>query len=120
VITIEDGGLAMPPEALRRAERMVSSEPLDLTTLSGTRLGLAVVGCLAHKYGLKVFFRPSSRGGTGVVVTVPPPFRCRREIQRVLAGESGFAHRIDRTDNRVGGKGPTLRAPVPEVFSPGS
>lgn len=71
VITIEDGGLVMGQEALRRAERMVSSEPLDLTTLSGTRLGLAVVGCLAHRYGLRVFFRPSSRGGTGVVVTIP-------------------------------------------------
>jgi signal transduction histidine kinase len=71
VITIEDGGLVMGQEALRRAERMVSSEPQDLTTLSGTRLGLAVVGRLAHKYGLKVFFRPSSRGGTGVVVTIP-------------------------------------------------
>lgn len=71
VITIEDGGLVMSQEALRRAERMVSSEPQDLTTLSGTRLGLAVVGRLAHKYGLKVFFRPSSRGGTGVVMTIP-------------------------------------------------
>jgi signal transduction histidine kinase len=71
VITIEDGGFAMSREALSRAERMVSAEPLDLTTLSGTRLGLAVVGRLAHKYGLKVFFRPSSRGGTGVVVTIP-------------------------------------------------
>jgi signal transduction histidine kinase len=78
VVTIEDGGLAMSREALRRAERLVSSEPLDLTTLSGTRLGLAVVGCLAHKYGLKVFFRPSSRGGTGVVVTIP-----RQLISRV-------------------------------------
>jgi signal transduction histidine kinase len=71
VITIEDGGFAMSREARHRAERMVSAEPLDLTTLSGTRLGLAVVGRLAHKYGLKVFFRPSSRGGTGVVVTIP-------------------------------------------------
>jgi signal transduction histidine kinase len=78
VITIEDGGLVMSQEALRRAERMVSSGPLDLTTLSGTRLGLAVVGCLAHKYGLKVFFRPSSRGGTGVVVTIPRQLIIRR------------------------------------------
>jgi signal transduction histidine kinase len=77
VITIEDAGLVMGQEALRRAERMVSSEPLDLTTLSGTRLGLAVVGCLAHRYGLRVFFRPSSRGGTGVVVTIPRPLITR-------------------------------------------
>jgi signal transduction histidine kinase len=44
VITIEDGGLAMSDSALRRAER---------------------------KHGLTVSFRPSSRGGTGVVVMIP-------------------------------------------------
>ncbi|WP_083401504.1 MULTISPECIES: ATP-binding protein [Pseudofrankia] len=71
VVTIEDGGLVMGPAALRRAERAVSAEALDLTTLSGTRLGLAVVGSLARKYGLTVSFRPSSRGGTGVIVIVP-------------------------------------------------
>jgi signal transduction histidine kinase len=71
VITVEDGGLAMSDSALRRAERAVSQEPLDLATLSGTRLGLAVVGCLARKHGLTVSFRPSSRGGTGVVVMIP-------------------------------------------------
>jgi hypothetical protein len=71
VITVEDGGLGMRSAALSRAEKAVSSEPLDLTTLSGTRLGLAVVGCLARKHGLTVSFRPSSRGGTGVVVMIP-------------------------------------------------
>ncbi|MFL6052505.1 MAG: sensor histidine kinase [Actinoallomurus sp.] len=71
LVRIEDGGLGMSAAALERAERAVSSESLDLTTLSGTRLGLAVVGCLARKHGLTVSFRPSSRGGTGVVVMVP-------------------------------------------------
>jgi hypothetical protein len=72
VVTIEDGGLGMKPQALERAEAAVSaSEPLDLAKLSGTRLGLAVVGCLARKHRLQVFFRPSSRGGTGVLVRIP-------------------------------------------------
>ncbi|MGV9360749.1 sensor histidine kinase [Amycolatopsis sp. NPDC003731] len=71
VVTIEDSGLVMGPAALERAVRAVSAEPLDLTTLSGTRLGLAVVGCLARKHGLTVHFRPSARGGTGVVVLIP-------------------------------------------------
>ncbi|MQA12127.1 MAG: ATP-binding protein [Pseudonocardiaceae bacterium] len=72
VVAIEDGGLGMKPQALQRAETAVSlAEPLDLTNLSGTRLGLAVVGCLARKHQLQVFFRPSSRGGTGVVVRIP-------------------------------------------------
>lgn len=72
VITVEDGGLGMKPQAMQRAEAAVSTtEPLDLAKLSGTRLGLAVVGTLARKHQLHVFFRPSSRGGTGVVVRVP-------------------------------------------------
>jgi signal transduction histidine kinase len=72
VITIEDGGLGMKSHALARAESAVSTDQqLDLTTLSGTRLGLAVVGCLARKHQLHVFFRPSSRGGVGVVIRLP-------------------------------------------------
>ena len=70
VVTIEDSGLGMRKRERRRAEGLVS-EALDLTTLPGTRLGLAVVGRLASRYGLTVSFRPSSRGGTGVVVMIP-------------------------------------------------
>ncbi|MGC0316837.1 ATP-binding protein [Kitasatospora acidiphila] len=71
-ITVEDGGLGLSEVWLRRAEQAVSGEPLDLTTLSaGTRLGFAVVGALARKHGLSISFRPSSRGGTGVVMLVP-------------------------------------------------
>lgn len=71
VVNIEDSGLVMSPAALARAQRAVSAEPLDLTTMSGTRLGLAVVGQLARKHGLTVSFRSSARGGTGVVVLIP-------------------------------------------------
>lgn len=71
VVTVEDGGLVMSESALRRAEQAVSARTLDLMSLSGTRLGLAVVGVLAGKHGLTVSFRPSARGGTGVVVLIP-------------------------------------------------
>lgn len=70
VVTIEDSGLGMRKRERRRAEGLVS-EALDLTTLPGTRLGLAVVGRLARRYSLTVSFRPSARGGTGVVVMIP-------------------------------------------------
>lgn len=73
VVTVEDSGLGLSDSWLRRAERAVCAEPLDLTTLSaGTRLGLAVVGVLARKHGLQISFRPSARGGTGVVMLIPP------------------------------------------------
>ncbi|MFE0422762.1 ATP-binding protein [Streptomyces sp. NPDC058953] len=71
VITIEDSGLVMGDTALRRAERAVTGDSGDLSTLTGTRLGLAVVGRLAKKHGLTVSFRPSAIGGTGVVVMIP-------------------------------------------------
>lgn len=72
VVTIEDSGLGMRRRERDRAEQVVS-QPLDLATLPGTRLGLPVVGRVAARYGLTVSFRPSSRGGTGVVVMIPRP-----------------------------------------------
>ncbi|MEV0848036.1 ATP-binding protein [Streptomyces sp. NPDC049954] len=71
LVSIEDSGLVMGDVQLRRAERAVSGDIGGLGGLSGTRLGLAVVGRLALKHGLKVSFRPSARGGTGVLVLVP-------------------------------------------------
>ncbi|NLU68900.1 ATP-binding protein [Streptomyces sp. HNM0574] len=71
VVTVEDGGLVMGEVALRRAQQAVSVESGDLSTLSGTRLGLPVVGRLARKHGLAVSFRPSAHGGTGVLMMIP-------------------------------------------------
>ncbi|MFI8092810.1 ATP-binding protein [Streptomyces sp. NPDC086080] len=71
VVTIEDSGLKMADAAMRRAEESVAGRVTDLAALQGTRLGLAVVGRLAVKYGISVNYRPSSRGGTGVVVLLP-------------------------------------------------
>ncbi|MFE1802151.1 ATP-binding protein [Streptomyces sp. NPDC059517] len=72
VITIEDSGLKMSDASMRRAEESVSGRVTDLASLQGTRLGLSVVGRLAAKHGISVNYRPSSRGGTGVVVLLPP------------------------------------------------
>ncbi|MFE9820812.1 ATP-binding protein [Streptomyces sp. NPDC005791] len=71
VLTVEDSGLVMSDVQLRRAERAVSADNQDLTGISGTRLGLAVVGRLARKHGLTVSFRPSARGGTGALMMLP-------------------------------------------------
>jgi len=71
IVSVEDSGLVMGEVQLRRAEQAVSGDEAELGGLTGTRLGLAVVGRLARKYGLKVSFRPSARGGTGVLVLVP-------------------------------------------------
>ena len=108
VVTVEDGGLVMATATLARAERLVSAEPLDLTSLSGTRLGLAVVGCLARKHGLTVSFRPSSRGGTGVVVLIPQQLLTRPQDQ-FAAPEATEAATVTQTPQVV---------PVPAVRTP--
>ncbi|MFD8612462.1 sensor histidine kinase [Streptomyces sp. NPDC059631] len=71
ILSVEDSGLVMGEVQLRRAERAVAGDVSELGGLTGTRLGLAVVGRLALKYGLKVSFRPSARGGTGVLMLIP-------------------------------------------------
>ncbi|MEU9281781.1 ATP-binding protein [Streptomyces sp. NPDC048341] len=71
IVSVEDSGLVMGDVQLRRAERAVAGDITELGGLTGTRLGLAVVGRLSRKYGLKVSFRPSARGGTGVLMLVP-------------------------------------------------
>jgi signal transduction histidine kinase len=101
VITVEDSGLRMADAAMRRAEESVSGRANDLALLQGTRLGLAVVGRLAAKYRMSVNYRPSSRGGTGVVVLIPP---------QLVAQRRGFA------DEGPAPRGPlldTVPAPAP-------
>ncbi|MFF0537504.1 ATP-binding protein [Streptomyces coelicoflavus] len=71
IVSVEDSGLVMGEVQLRRAQQAVAGETTGLGGLTGTRLGLAVVGRLSAKYGLKVSFRPSARGGTGVLMLVP-------------------------------------------------
>ncbi|WP_031038986.1 ATP-binding protein [Streptomyces sp. NRRL F-5650] len=89
VVTIEDSGLKMADAAMRHAEEAVSGRMNDLASLQGTRLGLAVVGRLAAKYGVGVSYRPSSRGGTGVVVLVPPQLLAQqRDPGPALAGRT--------------------------------
>ncbi|HEY7488337.1 MAG TPA: ATP-binding protein [Streptosporangiaceae bacterium] len=124
VITIEDGGLAMSASALRRAEHAVSAEPLDLATLSGTRLGLAVVGCLARKHGLTISFRPSSRGGTGVVVMIPrqlitePRYDMGPALSRPL-GSSALAMSPPADDPSAGSGVPVSGVPASGVPASG-
>ncbi|MEU6549295.1 ATP-binding protein [Streptomyces sp. NPDC046915] len=71
IVSVEDSGLVMGDVQLRRAEQAVAGDSSEFGGLTGTRLGLAVVGRLARKHGLTVSFRPSARGGTGVLMLIP-------------------------------------------------
>ncbi|MFD8317275.1 sensor histidine kinase [Kitasatospora purpeofusca] len=115
VVTVEDSGLGLSDSWLRRAERAVSAESLDLTTLSaGTRIGLAVVGVLARKHGLQISFRPSARGGTGVVVLIP-----QQLVTHPVTIPAPLPAPVERAVERAGGSGPrpalTPARPAPAV-----
>ncbi|MFJ8435682.1 sensor histidine kinase [Kitasatospora sp. NPDC094019] len=102
VVTVEDSGLGLSDSWLRRAERAVSAESLDLATLSaGTRIGLAVVGVLARKHGLQISFRPSARGGTGVVVLIP-----QQLVTHPATGPAPLPAPVERVVERALGAGP--------------
>jgi hypothetical protein len=113
IVSVEDSGLVMGEVQLRRAERAVSGEVEGLGGLTGTRLGLAVVGRLARKYGLKVSFRPSARGGTGVLVLLP------QEILASPAAASSGPAQPTRTapkedrDTRAAADAPRQERPAP-------
>ncbi|MFE3195140.1 sensor histidine kinase [Nocardia sp. NPDC059240] len=111
VITIEDSGLVMSESALRRAESAVSRPrgDSDLSSLSGTRLGLAVVGHLARKHDLTVSYRPSAIGGTAVVVVVP------RELITRLDRQSGTLSRLTPVTT---GEHPVYTAPSDSALQP--
>jgi signal transduction histidine kinase len=107
VVTVEDSGLGMRDRALVRAEQMLAAGASDLSGLAGTRLGLAVVGRLAGKYGLRVSFRPSSRGGTGVVVMIPRTLITEVEPQQPAA--------LDRSDELAQVTASAVPRPVARV-----
>ncbi|MFE6691956.1 ATP-binding protein [Streptomyces sp. NPDC057743] len=122
VVSVEDSGLVMGEAALQRAQETVSADTLDLMSLSGTRLGLAVVGCLARKHGLNVSFRPSARGGTGVVVLIPqqlvtearPPAR-QPEHPPIAAGAEAAPRPTVPAPRRTPEAGPEHRPEPPEA-----
>ncbi|MER5252768.1 ATP-binding protein [Streptomyces sp. NPDC002855] len=111
VVTIEDSGLKMADAAMRRAEESVSGHVTDLASLQGTRLGLAVVGRLAAKYAMSINFRPSSRGGTGVVVLLPPQLLAQ---QRDPAPQQLAPRSIEPTPAPI----PAAPAPTPAAPAP--
>ncbi|MEU6485390.1 ATP-binding protein [Streptomyces sp. NPDC046887] len=104
VVTIEDSGLKMADAAMRRAADAVAGRMNDLVSLQGTRLGLAVVGRLAVKHGISVNYRPSSRGGTGVVVLLP---------RQLLAQQQRRAPRLLSRETATGTAPAQTAAPAP-------
>ena len=72
-VEVEDRGMGMAPEQFDEANALMVSPPkMDaVSRADDARLGMYVVARLAAGLGVKVEFRPSSFGGTRVVVLVP-------------------------------------------------
>ncbi|WP_328901547.1 ATP-binding protein [Streptomyces sp. NBC_00441] len=114
VVTVEDSGLVMSDVQLRRAERAVTAADADLTGLTGTRLGLAVVGRLARKHGLTVSFRPSARGGTGALMMLPQEIVTRATAPRTAPEPAPAPAETEPEPVHTLGTDPAARPPAQE------
>ncbi|MEY9836486.1 nitrate- and nitrite sensing domain-containing protein [Streptacidiphilus sp. EB103A] len=87
-IEIEDRGMGMDPEQYAEANQLMVAPPrMDvISRADDARLGLYVVARLAANLGLKVELRPSSFGGTRVVVLIPPELIAKDPVQEVPNG----------------------------------
>jgi len=70
VIQVEDRGLGMSEEQMDQFNRRLA-EPPSVDVAAFRLMGLAVVGRLAARYGIRVEMRASVEGGTIVQVTLP-------------------------------------------------
>lgn len=75
VIEVVDAGVGMAPQAAEHVARVLAdpgSPGLDLADVGGSpRLGLAVIGRLAHTVGFQATVRPAAAGGVKAQLVVP-------------------------------------------------
>ncbi|MFI7095401.1 ATP-binding protein [Streptomyces lydicus] len=72
ILHIDDSGLAMSEEALRRAcEAVDFDQPLDITRLSGSRLGLPAARLAGERFGMRIALSASASGGTRATLVLP-------------------------------------------------
>ncbi|MFX4292885.1 sensor histidine kinase [Streptomyces bohaiensis] len=119
VLHIDDSGLPMRTETLQRARLTVDLErPLDITDLSGSRLGLAAARLAGERFGMRIEFRPSITGGTRASVFLPvqwlSPVTDSPAVRAPAATErprrAGGA--VSTTTGPVGATAAATRAPV--------
>ncbi|MFF0160070.1 ATP-binding protein [Streptomyces sp. NPDC005263] len=115
IVSVEDSGLVMGEVQLRRAEEAISGQSTGIGGLTGTRLGLAVVGRLARKYGLRVSFRPSARGGTGVLMLIPQDILTSPAAAEPPAGQPSATSPSTPAEPPASPPSPPAEEPRPEA-----
>ncbi|MEV7782791.1 ATP-binding protein [Kitasatospora sp. NPDC088351] len=73
LVIIDDSGIGMEEDQLRRARRLLTGPPEVLLTELGNppKTGFAVVGKLARQYGFSCHIEPSPYGGMRTIVRIP-------------------------------------------------
>ncbi|MBR8741898.1 nitrate- and nitrite sensing domain-containing protein, partial [Nocardiopsis sp. MG754419] len=110
-IEVEDRGLGMTEDVLRRANQTLADAPEFDVMTPGTdgRLGLFVVARLAHKHHIGVQLRPSPYGGTRAVVLIP---------HALVASGPSHDPAGATTLNGTGAPGPGAHASEPDTADP--
>ncbi|RKT11034.1 signal transduction histidine kinase [Streptomyces sp. 1114.5] len=73
LVIIDDSGIGMEEDQLRRARRLLAGPPDVLLTELGNppKTGFAVVGKLARQYGFSCHIEPSPYGGMRTILRIP-------------------------------------------------
>ncbi len=73
LVVIDDSGIGMEDDQLRRARRLLSGPSEVLLTELGNppKAGFAVIGKLARQYGFTCHIEPSPYGGMRTIVRIP-------------------------------------------------
>ncbi|GHF51376.1 hypothetical protein GCM10018790_31480 [Kitasatospora xanthocidica] len=73
LVIIDDSGIGMDEDQLRRARRLLAGPPDLLLTELGNppKTGFAVVGKLARQYGFSCHIEPSPYGGMRTILRIP-------------------------------------------------
>ncbi|MGW3073035.1 ATP-binding protein [Kitasatospora sp. NPDC001132] len=73
LVIIDDSGIGMDEDQLRRARRLLAGPPDMLLTELGNppKTGFAVIGKLARQYGFSCHIEPSPYGGMRTVLRIP-------------------------------------------------
>ncbi|GIE79154.1 hypothetical protein Aph02nite_51040 [Actinoplanes philippinensis] len=70
IVRVEDRGLGISPEQIEQLNRKLS-EPADVDASAFRLMGIAVIGRLASRHGIRVELRPGQDGGTVAEVVLP-------------------------------------------------
>ncbi|MEV7189114.1 ATP-binding protein [Kitasatospora sp. NPDC093102] len=106
LVIIDDSGIGMDEDQLRRARRLLAGPPDMLLTELGNppRTGFAVIGKLARQYGFSCHIEPSPYGGMRTILRIPAALVTVVDDERPLSVLTPLPLR--------GGAGP---APAPTV-----